>query len=524
MSSRVLHLINGQLAAPSSTADVKTILDLAWQESAKKHLVLHFHGGLISHSKGLAIAAKLGPVYDGTAPVLSDHTPTGAFSCFFVWDSGPLESIAHNLADIAKDKLFQQIVGKVGLWVLKKIGGGIGLKGAGGANIDELKLRQSFDDYFAGRTSEPPPELLAAERLINANEAAATAVRSVADTTDPDLLAQEIESVDLSNDIEFQDVLTSVANGTNAPGVGQPATRGIGTTASATSPISPEGADRLFDRRVDGTRGLITWLRVAKEIALIVIRVIRRHHSHRDHGMYITIVEEILRDLYVDKVGGLLWNQMKKDTADAFASPTAGGTMFLQRLAEMAAETPSRRFSRITLVGHSSGAVYICHLLNKTATLLPNWQFEIIFLAPAVTHDLFARTLASDAAPIAEFRQFAMTDTLEGRDSIVPVAYPHSLLYFVSGLLEWTVKAEALVDEPIVGMERFIIRIPPFDATAFATVEQVRAFLLAPGRHRVVWSPASDGPGLSSQSYRHGDFDDDPTTLDSVVTILRNGF
>ncbi|HEX7767027.1 MAG TPA: hypothetical protein VF443_09950 [Nitrospira sp.] len=524
MGSRVLHVVNGQLTAPSSPADVIAILDEAWNTSAAKHLVVHFHGGLTSHENGVAIANKLAPVYDGTAAILSDTTPTGAFSCFFVWDSGALESVTHNLADIAKDPLFQHMVGKVGLWVLKKISGGIGLRSAGGTLVNEAKLGQDFADYFAGRAPDPPMALFAVETLIRASGDAAVAVRGVADDLDTDQLAQEIEAVDLSTDIPFQDVVTSVANGTSGPQVGQTRTRGIGITASSASPISPQGVERLFDRRVDGTRGLVNWFKVAKAIAEIVIRVIRRHHSHRDHGMYITICEEVLRDLYVDKLGGILWNQMKKDTADAFAASTAGGALFLKRLSEMAAENPSRRFSRITLVGHSTGAVFICNLLDKASEILPGEQFDVIFLAPAVTHERFVATLTAHQALIGNFRQFAMSDALECRGSIVPIAYPHSLLYYVSGLLEWTGNANALIDEPIVGMQRFIDTIPPFDNMAFPKVDTVRQYLGSNGSRHAVWSPARNGAGLNSESHRHGDFDDDSVTLDSIATILRSGF
>lgn len=522
MPSRMIHVVNGQLEPPSSPADLRAALDEAWAASPQKHLVLHFHGGLINHDEGVAIATKLTPVYDGTADLLSDRTPTGVFSCFFVWDSGPIETITHNLADIAKDPLFQHLVMKVALWVLKKLSPAIGVKGAGGPMVNEAGLRRDFADYFAGRRPEPPDALVEAERLLGASGAAAAAVRGIDESLDVDLLAQEIEMVDLSADIPFQDVVASVANGAGGPGVGEPRTRGIGIIASTASPLSPKGAERLFDRRVDGTRGLVVWLKVAKAIAKIVIRVIRRHHSHRDHGMYITISEEILRDLYVDDLGGILWNQMKKDTADAFASEGAGGSLVLQRLGDMAAETPPREFARVTLIGHSTGAVFICNLIDKAASVLPGRKFDVIFLAPAVTHDRLAATLDRHAGSIGAFRMFAMTDVLEGRDSIMPIVYPHSLLYFVSGLLEWTDRADPLVDEPIVGMERFMTTNPPFDDASFPSIARVRPVLEA--AKQGVWSPASGGAGLNSQSRRHGDFDDDPVTLDSLVEVLRHGF
>ena len=91
-------------------------------------------------------------------------------------------------------------------------------------------------------------------------------------------------------------------------------------------------------------------------------------------------------------------------------------------------------------------------------------------------------------------------------------------------LLEWSDEADALIDEPLVGMERYVTTIPPFDALAFADVETVRAFLTAAGANRAVWSDASLGAGMNSTSHTHGDFDNDPTTLDSVAHILRQGF
>ena len=73
-------------------------------------------------------------------------------------------------------------------------------------------------------------------------------------------------------------------------------------------------------------------------------------------------------------------------------------------------------------------------------------------------------------------------------------------------------------------MERYITTIPPFDTVAFPKVEQIRAFVMAAGKNRAVWSPVMAGPGLNSQARRHGDFDDDPVTLDSIAVILRSGF
>src|SRR5690606_32961914 len=91
---------------------------------------------------------------------------------------------------------------------------------------------------------------------------------------------------------------------------------------------------------------------------------------------------------------------------------------------------------RITLVGHSTGAIYICNLLKAAAQHVPDLHFDVIFEAPAVTHALLAETAAEHASRVRKFRQFAMGDEREIGDTLVPVIYRSSLLYFVSGMLE----------------------------------------------------------------------------------------
>jgi hypothetical protein len=496
----------------------------AWDTSSTKHLVLHFHGGLINHKTGVGIAERLAPVYEGTDAVLSDRTPTGAVPCFFIWDSGALESLTHNLPDVARDPLFQKLMGKVGKWVMKKVSGGIGLKGVGGSGIDGSEVEAEMNAYFSGALPNPPSVLEAAGARLRAPETGPT-VKAIVEDLDEDELATEIRVFDIDQDIEFQNIVQAAAAGTTPPPVAGVANKGVGAITVSKSPITDAGAERLFGRpQTAATKGIFSWISVAKEIASIVIRVIKRHHRHRDHGMYITISEEILRDLYVDDAGGIIWNQMKKDTADAFARTDAGGSVLLQILKDMATKSAPRVFSRITLIGHSTGAVFICNFVDAAVAAGFGTQFEVIFLAPAVTHQRFAATLRTNQASIQAFRQFGMHDALEGKDSIVPIVYPHSLLYFVSGLLEWSDKADALIDEPLVGMERFIITVPPFDPQAFADVEMVRAFLTAAGASRIVWSDATLGPGMNSTSHTHGDFDNDPNTLESLAYILRQGF
>src|SRR2546427_9197331 len=97
---------------------------------------------------------------------------------------------------------------------------------------------------------------------------------------------------------------------------------------------------------------------------------------------------------------------MKQENADAFGvdGNVYGGTAFLDGLQRL--WTGNAR-ARIVLVGHSTGAVYICHLLRHADARLPaDVRFDIVFLAPGCTFPLLADTLAQHAGRIANVRLF----------------------------------------------------------------------------------------------------------------------
>jgi hypothetical protein len=94
----------------------------------------------------------------------------------------------------------------------------------------------------------------------------------------------------------------------------------------------------------------------------------------------------------------------------------------------------------------------------------------------------------------------------------VPVLYPASLLYMVSGLFE-----EPVIDEPLLGMERYYHVDGPYD------LPQVHDILDWIDGH-CVWSASAGGAGLGSGALRHGGFAADPQTLASLEHILTHGF
>lgn len=513
-NKHVIHLVDGRLGPGSPKASttretVRHIVQSALQSEAQAGIVLHFHGGLVSQSSARETAEeRLYPLY---------AKRSSAYPVFFIWESGFLESPLNNLREIFNEDLFREFMKKVAEWALKKLPAAGIQRGNAGITVNEARLRDQFDQWFNGQRQSLPDQLKAFEPTAKPG----ADVKTRGAELDEEALEKDIED-SIQGDPRFQGALQQALNGLYPAGNARPASRGAGTQVATDSLISKEAAERLFEVRKNATRGLgpISWFKVAKVLAGIVIRVIRRFRSGRDHGPYATLVEEVLRELYIDKIGRIgWWDRMKKDTADAFEDGQEyGGSAFLSELEQQleGVEKPPR----ITLVGHSTGAIYICNLLKAAARHLPNLHFDVIFEAPAVTHALLAATLAEHASRIRNLRQFAMSDTREAQDQLVPLLYPSSLLYFVSGMLEHE------PDEPLAGMQRYFDKAAVYDPASFPNIAACREFY-ARYPNSLVWSPSADvaGDGLRSDGRRHGDFDDtDTATLDSVQHILLHGF
>lgn len=505
----IIHLVGGRLkdARPASTtsrADIERIVAAALARGPKPHLVIHFHGGLVSEKAGRGVAKKLAPRYN--AP---DRYPL-----FFVWESGLLESIRNNLDDVGRDPVFRQLVKKVSRWVLKQLPGAVGFKGAGG-KVDKDRLEGEFDEWFAGKRSTLP------EALGGQPSEAVFKSGAVGEPAEGDL--QQMIQGELDVDGELQETFTRVLASISPEDLASPTPKvdAPGAVVSPLTEMAPEQVTQVMD--VKQGKGVLSLFKISLLIARVVIRVIRRFLDGRAHGLYSTIVEEVLAAAYIDKVGGIVWGQMKKDTEDAFADPTTSGAAALLATIATQQAAAGKTFSRITLIGHSTGAIYICNLIEHAAVALPGATFEVVFLAPAVTHARMAKMVANHAARIVGFRMFAMRDEVESADCLVPIVYIRSLLYFVSGVVEFTADGKHAVDEPLVGMERFLVH-PTFTAASFPAVAAVKTFLQ--GAQFQVWSRTADGAvlGNGSRSEKHGDFDDDVATMDSVAHLLAHGF
>lgn len=487
-NDHVIHLENGRLTAQNPRTAIEK---MAQDAVASQHVVIHFHGGLVNYDRGIEIAERLLPIYR------SKNT----YPLFFVWESGLIETLTNNFEEIASEKLFRI------LW--KRIG-----------KIAKRKFSQSDGDRAVFVL--PPANTVEMEQGIDKalNEKDPTYLQPTELETPAglddlgDFERRTLEN-ELLVDAQLNFEILQVSNELRDPAIVEDELRSRSSRVQGSSAtlMDPRALDQLVERPTPGHRGLISTAKMIKAIVALAARVISRFVKGRDHGFHATIVEEILRELYLANVGEFVWSTMKKDTADAFKPDgnVYGGTALLEALA---ANITADDVPTITLIGHSTGAIYISRFLDHAAEVLPaTQQFRVVFLAPASTCELTAGTLENHKSRISDFRMFSMTDEYEKKDQLVKVLYPHSLLYFVSGVVEGG------FDVPLVGMERYYNQ-NEYPTDSFPGVATVRDYVQSDTNH-AVWSVNTTGSsGHRSASEKHGDFDNDQETLNSIVHFL----
>ena len=492
MTQHIIHMENGRLADDTPFPQVEQMVNAA---VATGNVVVHLHGGLVSERRGRTIAEQLTPAYQ----------EAGAYPIFLVWEAGLIETIKNNFGRLVAEQLFRVVLKRVLRIARRKFVQDQGGRSAGTVpDLDVTASEAALDDAL----SKDDPALMPPEPTPDAG---------LTPLSDVEAIALEAE---LQADPEVQMVVQAVSNGLRDPAEieADEAARSTGpVVASSETLMDPAAVDRLVDRPDPSARGLFSTARIIKAIVLVSAQVIQRYLSGRDHGFHATVVEEILREFYVANIGGAIWGQMKGDTKDSFGAGHAefGGTALIKVLSDRIQEGAQ---PRVTLVGHSTGAVYIAHLLAAADPVLPvGFQFDVVLLAPASTFELATSTFIAHRSRIGGMRMFTMTDDNEKADRLVRVLYPHSLLYFVSGVLE------AGADTPITGLERHYDS-NRYDPSKFPEVDAFRR-LIGAIPNGAVWSVATgSGPGLETKATHHGDFDNEPTTLKSVKHIIENGF
>jgi hypothetical protein len=481
-------------ALGTERAAVDAMLDAM---AARGRGVIHFHGGLVSEARGMETARSLLPIY----------SDAGAYPVFFVWRSGLTEIASGTmLKDIANEAIFKQLLKRLLRFAVAKVTSDAGAKGIGpGAIPGEAETEEELGKREAGK--EP-----FADREIAAE---------VAEVSPADRQLLELE---LMSDAALQAAVQSAVR--QDADAGEARARGIAPADAGVAPtlLDPEAiAELRAGTPGEGAKGVFSTAALVTKAVRILARVVERFRSGRDHGIYPTVVEEILREFYLASAGAAIWQAMKKETLDTFAPghEDRGGSYFLTRLGERLGRDPHLE---ITLVGHSTGAVFINNLMeavearrkDEEQPFPAEFRFRhVVFLAPACTFTDFARVVRRWENLWEDFRMFTMTDDAECRDALVPVVYPRSLLYFVSGVLERDAEGKSAAAMPIVGLERYYKTDVPGLPDE---VEDVREFVAE--QQRAVWSPADAGPGLSSGATSHGAFDDDEHVRASLRAII----
>jgi hypothetical protein len=247
-------------------------------------------------------------------------------------------------------------------------------------------------------------------------------------------------------------------------------------------------------------------------------RIFYRLNTIHHHEVYTTIIEELfIAAGLAAVVRKEIWLQMVGSIDSSFKSgSTAGGTAFVDHLYNSWTNNPTLR---VTLIGHSMGAIYVQRIIEALNARLPKGstvQPEVILLAAAISFARMNATLSVLRKRVSELRVFALDDRTESSYFEIWPLYDKSLLYIVCSLCEDDQNA----DKPLVGMERYWKHYRDKEILA------IKKFIGA----RTVWAPTKQNapPGWRSRAFatgsKHDKFPHEPYTRDSVRVILQNGF
>lgn len=217
-------------------------------------------------------------------------------------------------------------------------------------------------------------------------------------------------------------------------------------------------------------------------------------------------------ELTLAKPGRRLWGEMKENAALASHHRDGRGAMQLVAKYVHAARKDKELAGKgkapweLHIVAHSAGSIFAAHAMRILSQLgVPVKTIQ--FLAPAITTQLFAETLLPEitkgALPLPSL--YLLADALERDDRVGP--YGKSLLYLVSNAFE------GRRGVPLLGLERCVQE------------DQALAKLYAgqvDGRPALVVAGSGGADGSRSSSRTHGGFDNDPDTMNSVLTRILN--
>lgn len=451
-----------------------------------ENLIIYFHGGLVGERSGIEAATLMDKTFN--------ETTTKRHALSIVWETGPGEVLKQNLDDLlsgAKTELCDEALNFVIKIVAKKLGLVDGAKGGGAGEY------LSTDMIEDEKQKEVPFENL--EKAVGAKGI---------------------------GELKIEDEEAALAK----------------LEAEAKALIQSEASDALMDPKPhdlamldndlavtqeDGAKG-ISWIKIAWAVGAIALNVLKRFRDRTHHDFYPTVVEETFRKFYLGKLGTWGWTMIKQKAASMFNDNTGRsgddlyvGSLLLANLERhYVARTKAGKKFQIDLVGHSAGSIVICHLLGAVMRSHQQLAFNtVFFLAPACRVDLFLAhgPAAKQQGVFKKFKMFTMREEAEKADHCIRYVYTRSLLYLVSGLFEIDARNNGEIDAKILGLQEH------FKAEGrYANVDDltnVRDFLKTV---HVALSKDADhqDESLRTTAIKHGDFDNDPLTLQAIKHSL----
>lgn len=467
----------------TTTSDIDAILDYLRTKADK--VVLHFHGGLVSAEAGELTARCFVPLYKSA----------GAHPVVFIWETGFLETILHNLDDIQNTVLFKKILA----YVIQQLGQHLGISSfsLGPGEREDIQTIESLIFSPQGLEKYDTHELNA--QILGGLSLLRESLRDMQRRIDAQVRKE------LKAELSKNNILRTM----------------LRYEVPRTKLLNPKTVAKT---RAHAARGEISISRLAHSISTVVYNVAYRYRRGRDHGFSATVVEETLREFYIADFGSWVYGEIK-EAAQRMWDPNQrlsgtkihGGRYFLEGLSKLQRQKPKLI---IDLVGHSAGSIALCMML-RTASVsgLPVKVRNLILMAPACQSALFYQEIVKCPRRFQVFRMFTMNDDFERANHLLPIIYNRSLLYLVSGILE-----PKEVDMPLVGMMRFITCLKPFDSPMLIGIHK---FLFATGvpqrtvLARTMITDPTAAAGFRSNAARHQDFNKDADTRHSLVVLIR---
>ncbi len=228
---------------------------------------------------------------------------------------------------------------------------------------------------------------------------------------------------------------------------------------------------------------------IAEELKDLIFR--KEDNASERTGGFSDWADRFLEGL-VRRPGTLLWDEMKQDAFDAFSGDGAGKDALSRFVKHIRKSGKNIKFH---LIGHSTGAVAIAHLL-QTLRRSNITISSCSLMAPACSvelyHDAYLPVVKGKTKlKMSDMVVYNLRDELELKDNVAKV-YRKSLLYLVSNAFE------GVKEKPLLGMEKF---------ESMVTKKE--------GQPKFIYSNGVEGQRTRSTS--HGGFDNDTYTMNHIL-------